>query len=69
MFKMLFPRFANRVNIVTLSQRAEWGGSFYQRSVKTSGETLINKLWLLYCRHCGLEVLQYCSLVHTLIEN
>jgi hypothetical protein len=62
--KLLFPRYTNRVHIVALSQWAEWGGAFCQRSVKASGKTLINKLWLLYSRYCSLEVVHVCSLVH-----
>jgi hypothetical protein len=69
MFKLLFPRFTSMVNIVAVGQRAERGGAFCQRSVKTSGKTLINKSWLLYSRHCSLEVVHVRSLVHTLIEN
>jgi len=67
MFKLLFPCFTNRVNIVAAGQSAEWGGAFCQCSVKTSGKTPINKLWFLYSRNCSLEVVHVCSLFHTLI--
>lgn len=69
MFILLFQRFTNRVCIVALGQRAEWGRAFCQRSVKTRGKTLINKLWVLYSRNCSLEVVHVCFLVHTLTEN
>jgi hypothetical protein len=69
MFILLFQHFTSRVYIVAPGQRAEWGGAFCQRSMKTRGKTLINKLWVLHRRHCSLEVVHIRFLVHTLTEN